>query len=346
MLLFEVIRMDTALAIGGTRFLGRHTVEELLDHDYEVTTLTRGEHENPFADRDGVSHYRGDRNDRDALEAAKDAVEPDAVFDFVGHFPRQIEDATSVFADVDAYVFVSSASAYRGPPERPFPSPLREGSTPLQACSDEQAADESDESYGARKAECDRICFRAAENGMNAMVVRPVLVYGPHDYTERHDYWLHRVETADRILVPGDGDSLVHRVYVADLARALRIAAERGEPGEAYNAADRQLTWLDRTLELAADALEADPELVHASSRELARADLAPMDFPVYSPTPLVAETDKLATLGWNSTPPAGAMARTVEEHLESDRTGEALAERGMGVDRGIEKALIEELAA
>lgn len=338
--------MDTALTIGGTRFVGRHTVEELLDHDYEVTIFTRGTHENPFADRDDVAHHRGDRNDREALEAARDAVEPDAVFDFCGMFPRQIEDATEIFADVDAYVFVSSASAYRGPPEHSFPVPVREDSTPIQECTDEQATDESDESYGARKAECDRVCFRAAEEGVDAMVVRPVLVYGPHDYTERHDYWLHRVRTAERILVPGDGDSLLHRVFVEDLARALRIVAERGEPGEAYNAADRELTWLDRTLELAADAMDADPELVHASARELASADIAPMDFPVYTPTPLVAETDKLAALGWDSTSPAEAMARTVEEHLESSRTGEALAERGLGIDREMERALIEELSA
>ncbi|MEF8757484.1 MAG: epimerase, partial [Halobacteriales archaeon] len=94
-----------------------------------------------------------------------------------------------------------------------------------------------------------------------------------------------------------------------------------------------------------ADALDADPELVHASSRELARADLAPMDFPVYTPTPLVVETEKLAALGWDSTSTAEAMERTAAEHLESDRTGEALAEWGMGVDRETELALIDELA-
>jgi nucleoside-diphosphate-sugar epimerase len=337
--------MDTALTIGGTRFIGRHTVLELLDHGYEVTTFTRGEHDNPFAGCERVSQFSGDRHDRAALEAARDAVDPDAVFDFVGLFPDQVEEATSVFADAEAYVFVSSANAYEGPPERPFPSPLREDGTPLQECTDEQATDESDESYGARKAECDRVCFRAAEAGVDAMVVRPVLVYGPHDYTERHDYWLHRVATHDRILVPGDGDSLLHRVFVEDLARALRIVAERGDPGEAYNAADRQLTWLDRTIELGANALEADVELVHASPRELGRVDLAPMDFPLYSPTPLVAETEKLAALGWDSTPPAVAMERTVAEHLDADRTGEALAERGQGVDRETERALIEDLS-
>ncbi|MFW5949670.1 MAG: epimerase, partial [Halolamina sp.] len=83
-----------------------------------------------------------------------------------------------------------------------------------------------------------------------------------------------------------------------------------------------------------------------ASARELASVDIGPMDFPVYTPTPLVTETDKLAALGWDSTSPTEAMARTVEEHLESSRTGEALAERGLGIDREMERALIEELSA
>jgi len=51
---------DTALVIG-TRFIGRHTVSDLLANSYEVGMLNRGTHENPFSDDDRVTHVEGDR---------------------------------------------------------------------------------------------------------------------------------------------------------------------------------------------------------------------------------------------------------------------------------------------
>ncbi|WP_267640905.1 NAD-dependent epimerase/dehydratase family protein [Haloarchaeobius amylolyticus] len=328
--------MPRALLVGGTRFIGRHTVAELLAHDYHVTTFTRGESEDPFADTEGVDNYQGDRNDRAALEAARDAVDPDIVVDFVGLFPEQVATATEVFADVDAYVFVSSGSTYG---EQPIP--MREDETPLCECTPEQATDESMASYGPRKAECDREVFAAADRGVHAMSVRPMLVYGPHDYTERTDYWLHRLAEYDRVLVPGDGDSLLHRAYVEDVARALRIVAERGDPGEAYNVADREATTLSGWLDLAADELVTEVDLVYASERELAANDRSPGDFPLFTDEPMLVSTGKLAALGWDSTPLAAAYETTVAEHLDSDRDGTDL-----GPSRDAEETVIEALGS
>lgn len=331
-----------ALVIGGTGFIGRHTVEELLNHDYTVTTVARGDHDDPFTERDEVSSYRADRNHRATLESVRDEADPKVVIDLCGFYPQQVETATEVFADVDAYVFVSSASAYDTAQLR---LPSREGD-PLHEFTQEHAEDDSMASYGPRKAEGDRRCFQAAADGVNAMVVRPVCVYGPYDHTERHDFWFHRVNTYDRILVPGDGDSTFHRVYVEDLARALRVVAERGEPGEAYNAAERQTAWLDLTIELAATTLDTDVEVVHASARELAQVDLSPMDFPLYLPVPGVAASEKLASLGWTSTPLEETFVRTIQEHLESDRTGADSETHDFGVDRTDEAALIDRLTS
>lgn len=77
-------------------------------------------------------------------------------------------------------------------------------------------------------------------------------------------------------------------MYAVDGARALRILAEQGTSDEAYNTADRETVSLDRSLELAADAFDTDIELVHASERELARHDLSPTDFPLYTPSPAI----------------------------------------------------------
>jgi len=139
--------------------------------------------------------------------------------------------------------------------------------------------------------------------------------------------------------VPGDGDSLVHHVYVEDVARALRTVAETAVPGDAYNVGARQMVTLDQRLDHVAAALDTDVEFVHASERELAGYDLDPTDFPLVRPVPSIDATDKLAAPGWDSTPHADAISRTVDEHLESDRTG-----RHYGPDREDERRAIDGL--
>jgi len=326
--------MDSALVVGGTRFVGRHLVEELLAHDYRVTTFNRGNHDDPFAEDDRVHHVQGDRTDRKALLTAKREVEPDAVFDCVAYKPREVEHAIDVFGGVDAYVYVSSGSAYADEEV-----PKREGETALEDCTAEQATDDTLETYGPRKAAGDRIVFEAAERGVNAMSVRPPVVYGPHDYTERLAYWVHRVAEYDEVVVPGDGTNLWQRAYVADVARGLRLVAEEGTPGEAYNVGDRNAVTLDRMLDLIADALGTDVERAYTSPRELDIAGLDPEDFPLYRDYPHLLDTSKVEQLGYESTPIEEAMARTVDAHRENERTGDE-----EGPDREDEQRLLDVL--
>jgi len=326
--------MDSALVIGGTRFIGRHTVEDLLDHGYEVTLFNRGNRPNPFSERDRVDHFVGDRSDDTALEGAARSVDPDIVLDFVAYNPAEVRTATEVFADVDAYVYVSSGAAYE-----PINIPKRENETALRPCDAQQATDESAETYGNRKAAGDREIFAAADRGINAMSARPTVVYGPHDYTERVDYWIDRVNRHDRVIVPGDGTYLMHRVYVEDVATALRIVAEAGNPGEAYNVGDRQLVDLKGLIMLIEEALGTDVQVTFASDRELSTVGLESEDFPLYRGFPHVMSTSKLADLGWTSTPLQEAMDRSVEDHLDSDRTG-----RDLGPDREAEEAVLDVL--
>jgi nucleoside-diphosphate-sugar epimerase len=319
--------------IGGTRFVGRHAVAEFLDHDYEVTLFNRGNHENPFADDERVSHAEGDRTDEAELRLALERADPDVVIDTVAYFPRDVRAATDICGDVDvdAYVYVSSGAAY-GAEE----IPKREGATALRECTTEQATEDSTASYGPRKAEGDRAVFEAAERGVNAMSVRPPVVYGPYDYTERFDYWIDRVLNHDRVVVPGDGTSLWQKVYVGDVARALRIVAEEGEPGEAYNVGDEDAPTLGRWVELIADAAGTEVETVFAGPRELEAGGLSFEDFPGYRDPPHLLSLSELRGLGWESTPHEESLPPTVEEHRDSDRTG-----RDEGPDRAAEERVI-----
>ena len=325
---------DHALVIGGTRFIGRHTVEAFLDAGYDVTIFNRGNHDNPFAENDRVVHVEGDRTNEAELRRAGLDIDPDVVVDCVAYYPRDVHTATDIFGDVDAYVYISSGAA-----SGDEPIPKREDATALCDCSTEQAVDASMDSYGPRKAEGDRAVFAAADRGVNAMAVRPPVVYGPHDYTERFNYWIDRVENHDRVVVPGDGTNLWHLVYVKDVASALRTVAEAGEAGEVYNVGDGHAPVLDEWVELLADTCETSVETVHASERELGAVGLSTADFPIYREYPHLLETSKLRSLGWESTPHEKALAETVADYRDSDRTG-----RDNGPDRETEARLLDVL--
>ena len=338
--------LESALVIGGTGFIGRHAVAELLDRGYDVTTMSRGVQPVHFGEGSPVDHVTGDRSEIDALREAARRSEPDLVVDCAALYPGDVRRATEVFADVDAYVYVSSGGVYAA-----HEIPKREDETPLHECTSAQADDDSMASYGPRKAECDREAAAAVERGVTAMRVRPTMVYGPKTvpgsdtapasfgdrspswaedlpgFQGHHDYWIARLARHDRVVVPGDGTAIWHRAYVEDVASAIRVVAERGVPGEAYNIADRRVCTMD-VIGLIADALDTSVTVVHASERELAEVGLDPDDFVLYhhlgSRYPHVLDTCKLASLGWESTPVEQSIARTVEECVASGRDGSA----------------------
>lgn len=330
--------MATALVIGGTGFIGQHTVGEFSANGYDVAAVGRRDPPPRLAE-DAMDYYRVDRRNSASLAEAVEEIAPEIVIDCALFHPADAREAIELFSDVEAYVYVSSGGVYVRDD-----IPKREGVTPLHDYREEDAGDDSMASYGPRKAECDRIVAESADRGVAAMCVRPTMVYGPSlvgvageepawapdfpDIQNHHDYWIDRVNRYDRVLVPGDGTAIWHRVYVEDVARALRLVAEDGTPGSAYNVADRRVLTMAEVIELIADSLDTSVEIVTASRRELARFDLDPNDFVLYhhftSEYPHVLATCKLARLGWRSTPVEGAMDRTVEESIASDRDGGA----------------------
>ncbi len=335
--------MPTTLVIGGTGFIGRHIIQEFHENGYDVTSFSRRD-QPPFSE-EAIEHIAGDRKDEAVLAAAMDRVKPDIVVDCAVYHPTDVRTALHLVSDVDAYVYVSSGGVY-GVQE----IPKREDLTPLHECTPDQATDTSMASYGPRKAECDRLVLATGDRGIPAMSVRPSVVYGPLTINGReastgqraydpswadddlsgilthHDYWIHRIARYDDVVVPGDGTAIWHRAYVEDIASAIRIVAERGEPGEAYNVADQRICTLEDIIELIAAALETSVSVVHASRRELDTVGLSPNDFILYhhqqTEYPHILETCKLASLGWSSTPVDVAMARTVDESKASNREG------------------------
>jgi 2'-hydroxyisoflavone reductase len=220
------------LILGGTKFLGRATVDAALARGHEVTLFNRGL-TNPDLYPD-VEKIRGDRtHDLSALEGR----EWDALLDMATFLPRVVRlSVAALRSRVARYVYISSVSAYaaHGRPEE------QEEGAPVEQLDDPEAEDL--EHYGALKAVCESIVDEAF--GERALIVRPGLIIGPHDPTDRFTYWPRRIDEGGHVLAPGAPTDPVQFVDVRDLGDWVVRATESGLHG-IYNATGEVLTFQD-----------------------------------------------------------------------------------------------------
>ena len=181
------------LILGGTVFLGRHLVEAALARGHAVTLFNRGQH-NPDLFPE-VERLRGDRDgDLQALEGRR----WDAVVDTCGYVPRVVRASAEMLApNVDHYTFISSISVYADTSK-----PGIDEQAPVGTLDDPTTEEVTGESYGPLKA----LCEQAAEAAMPGRVlnIRPGLIVGPHDPTDRFTYWVRRVAEGGEVLAPGN----------------------------------------------------------------------------------------------------------------------------------------------
>jgi nucleoside-diphosphate-sugar epimerase len=207
------------LILGGTVFLGVALTHELLARGCEVTHFNRGRREAPG----NVRSFTGDRAlGFESLERERF----DAVVDTSGYYPRDLVLSAGFFASrASRYVFVSSISVYdTATPEIVEASPM----PPLPGGASE--TEMTPETYGPLKAACERIV--AETFGEAAVVVRPGLIVGPHDPTDRFTYWPLRFARGGEVLAPGLPDRPIQIVDVRDLARFIAGAIEREASGD------------------------------------------------------------------------------------------------------------------
>ena len=207
------------LIIGGTRFLGRHLVESALARGHEVTLFNRGK-SNPDLFKQ-VQTVRGDREkDLDQISGKYDAV-----IDTCGYFPRIVRmSAEALKGKARSYVFISSISVYAG-----FSKIGINESDPVGKIEDETIEEITGESYGPLKA----LCENAVQDvfGEQALIVRPGLIVGPHDPTDRFTYWPVRVARGGDVLTPEKPDVPIQIIDVRDLSDFVIELLQQNEFG-------------------------------------------------------------------------------------------------------------------
>jgi 2'-hydroxyisoflavone reductase len=315
------------LVLGGTKFLGRAIVDAALARDHKLTLFNRGL-TNPdlFA---GVEKIRGDRTEDLSALARR---EWDVAIDVSTFLPRVVQlSAEALVGRVERYVYVSSISVY-----------ANQSVPPVEDGAVEQLDDptsESLEDYGALKAACERIVVDAY--GDRALIVRPGLIVGPHDPTDRFTYWPRRVAEGGRMLAPAPPEAPVQFVDVRDLGGWIVHAAEAGLSGT-FNATGETMTF-GGLLDECKRVTDADAEIVWVPGDTLVEAGVGEwMELPLWIASPDFAamqraDVSKAVAAGLTFRP----LAHTIRDTLVWNAEREWPPAEGVGLTPERERKLL-----
>jgi 2'-hydroxyisoflavone reductase len=262
------------LILGGTVFLGRTLVEAALARGDTVTLFNRGQ-SNPGL-FPGVEEIHGDRKvDLSPLAGRR----WDALIDTCGYVPRVVRMSAEALKDaVGHYTFISSLSVYA---EANRPGVDENGR--LANMPDETVEEITGETYGPLKV----LCERAVEAILpeRSLLIRPGLIVGPHDPTDRFTYWPARVAQGGEVLAPGRPGRGVQFIDVRDLAEWTLQMIAAGQTGP-YNANGpaRPLPMGD-LLEVSRLLSRSDAHFTWASEAFLLACQVGPwMEMPLWIP--------------------------------------------------------------
>ncbi len=259
------------LVVGGTRFLGPAIVEAALGRGHRVTLFNRGR-SNPVL-FPGLRQIRGDRVADAGLLGAESF---DVAIDVAGMAPADVAPVVNALVGrVGLYVFVSTISVYA---DHSIPQvegqrtlPVRKGQGPGEA-------------YGASKAAAEAVVTEAFAE--RALVIRPGLIVGPHDRTDRFAYWPRRIARGGRVLAPGGPGHACQFIDVRDLGSWIVRGAENDLSGT-FNATGIPTTLGELLNSCQKVITAARSELVWVSDQALLDAKVEPwMGVPLWVKVP------------------------------------------------------------
>ena len=226
------------LILGGTGFIGPPMVEYALSRGHEVTLFNRGRTNTHLFPE--VERLKGDRNDDlSALEGRR----WDVVLDNNATLPRWVRQTAQLLKDsAEHYIHVSTISVYAGgsfgiKPERTVAPGsaeedarrIHEDSELAQLPDGHEGEQVTGQTYGPFKVMAEQEARRAFPG--RSAVVRPGLIVGPGDNTDRFTYWPVRIDRGGEVLAPSDGLDSVQFIDARDLTAWIVRLAEGGVSG-------------------------------------------------------------------------------------------------------------------
>jgi 2'-hydroxyisoflavone reductase len=296
----------TLLVLGGTMFLGPEIVEAALARGWKVTLFNRGK-TNPQLFPD-LEKLHGDRDPAkgDGLKSLE-GRRWDAVVDTSGYVPRHVQASASLLAPVARqYVFVSTISVYADNSK-----PGADETAAVGTLKDPAVEKVDGETYGPLKA----LCEQAAEKAMpgRTTIVRPGLIVGPNDPSDRFTYWPVRVAKGGEVLAPGTPQDATQFFDVRDLGNWIVLLLEKNRTGVFNATGPKEPLPMGELLASCKRVSGSDAAFTWVPSAFLEAQQVAPWsDMPVWVPP--VDDMAGFARVGIARATAAGLTFRPVDD--------------------------------
>ncbi len=327
------------LILGGTGFIGPHIVQRAIDRGHTVTLFNRGNrNEQLFPD---LEERIGDRTEEGGLDALNDG-EWDAVIDTWPSVPRYVREAGILLRDrVKQYLFVSTISVYASHAKIGI-----DETEPVGVLPDPTVEEVTGQTYGPLKALCEQTALDLYPGG--ATVVRPGLIVGPRDPTDRFTYWPLRVRDGGAVLAPGSPSDRTQIIDARDLASFMIHTLETKAVGT-YNATGVPMAIGD-VLFTCKEVTDSDAEFRWGDADFLAAQQVSPWgDMPAWVPP--VGDYAGFGSVNVGKAVSAGLtfrpLARTIDDTLKwyDKEPEERRARVRAGIAREREKEVLAALA-
>lgn len=262
------------LIMGGTGFLGPHIVEAARRRGHALTLFNRGKtHPGLFPD---IEQLHGDRKtDLSALGGRK----WDAVVDTSAYIPADVTRSAALLApSVGHYLLISTVSVYAK-----IDKPGLDESAPLATTGEPDAQKVTNENYGALKALCEQAAARELPKRLT--VVRPGLIVGPGDPTDRFTYWPVRVARGGEVLAPGTPRDFTQFIDARDLADFIVLCLEKKTFGTFNADAQAGSITMGRLLDTCKQVSSSDAAFTWVDAKFLEQQKIGPWsDLPAWIP--------------------------------------------------------------
>lgn len=267
--------MRKLLILGGTNFIGRHFIESIANRkDIEITLFNRqrtNQHLFPT-----LNKVKGDRETNEISGILN--TNWDIIVDFSSYYPDSLEYLIhQLKGKVKRYIYISTCSVYDFKQES---IGLLKENSPLTTCAEDERTDTTNATYGKRKVACEEVLKKAA--WLDSIILRPSVIFGQYDFTERYYYWLYRIADKQPFLLPENGQQQMTLTYVEDLTNILIQSLDITNHRKIYNITshgpetfESLLMHIDENLNTMAISRE------NINQSEVLRDQIFPICFPI-----------------------------------------------------------------
>ena len=264
------------LILGGTEFVGRQLVEELIkDQTNEIYLFNRGV-TNPDL-FPTIKRIIGDRETSDIEKINQ--YKWDYIIDFSSYFPNSLRQTIlQINKDVKKYIYISTISVYSFQTYDQTFEITEE--FPKRNYEENQLTEPSLKYYGEKKSACEDVLNDA--DWLNTIILRPSIIYGKYDPTDRLYYWLERIKKNRKIIVPAGGEHKISLTYSADLVKIIINCLHEDVSNGTYNCVTHKPMKIIDILHLIKNLLLSNNEFKSINQKKLKEEGLSANDFPFW----------------------------------------------------------------